>query len=264
MIGQKNLLKEIDRQLEDNTFPRFSIVVGERGSESDKIGVYIANHLKANCITVPDVKVDTIRTIIQESYKVASTTVYNIVNADTMSAQAQNALLKVTEEPPNKAYFIMTLEDEINTLPTIKSRGTIYHCDEYSKDEILEYYHTHYKGTEDDIIYSLCRTPGEVDILLEPKEFYEFMEKVVDNISEASGSNVFKIAEKVKFKDTDNGYDLIMFWRAFAQICFDRQDYERVALTSQFLSSVRIKALNKGMLFDKWILDIRRLSNGSN
>lgn len=263
MIGQKNLLQVIDNQLKSNTFPRFSIIVGKRGSENDKIAEYVANVMGANCVSSADVKVDTIRSIIQEAYKVSTVTVYNIINADNMSIQAQNSLLKLTEEPPNKAYIIMTLEDRLNTLPTIQSRGTIFYCDNYSKEEILKYYHDKYNESEDNIISSLCITPGEVDIISKPKEFYSYVEKVVDNISEVSGSNVFKIADKIQFKDTDTGYDLTMFWRAFSQICFDKGQYERVQTTSQYINLLRIKAINKAMLFDEWILDIRSLSNGS-
>ena len=263
MIGQKNLLRVIDHQLEDDTFPRFSIIVGYRGSEKDKIGNHIAKHLKANCITLPDVKVETIRTIIQESYKVVSCTVYNIVNADTMSIQAQNALLKVTEEPPNKAYFVMTLEDEANTLPTIRSRGTIYHCDNYTQAELVNYAEEKYGVFK---YCGICDTPGEIDLLHEMKEeeFYNYVEKVVNNISEVSGSNAFKIADKIKFKDTNEGYDLILFWKIFQCIAMEKQEYERIKITSKYLALLRIKSLNRQMLFDKWILDIRRLTNGSN
>lgn len=265
MIGQKNLLSLIDKQLSENSFPRFSIIIGERGSESDKIGVHIAKYLGANCINTEDVKVETIRTIIQSSYTVSTTTVYNIINADTMSIQAQNALLKVTEEPPNKAYFIMTFESDSNILPTIKSRGSVYSCDMYSSKELISYAEEKYSDTN--VIFSeLCNTPGEVDILhsMGVEEFYSYTEKVVDNISEVSGSNAFKIANKIKFKDTDEGYDILLFWKAFRKICFDKGLYERVRVTSIYLNMLRIKSLNRSMLFDKWILEIRRLPNGDN
>ena len=258
MIGQKNLLSIIDRQLFENSFPRFSIIIGKRGSESDKIGVHVAEHLGANCINVTDIKVDSIREVIQESYKVTSVSVYNIINADMMSAQAQNSLLKVTEEPPNKAYFIMTLEDESNTLPTIRSRGAIYHCDAYTQKELINYAEEKYGVFK---YCGICDTPGEIDILhdMNAEEFYSYVEKVVDNISVTNGSNAFKIAEKIKLKDTDDGYDLILFWKVFRAICFEREEYERARTTSLFLNIVRIKSLNRMMLFDRWILDIRKL-----
>lgn len=261
MIGQKNLLSILDRQLQEGNLPRFSIIVGPRGSESDKIGPYIASYMGANLINTTDVKVDTIRTIVQEAYKVSTITVYNIINADGMSVQAQNSLLKVTEEPPNKAYFVMTLEDENNTLPTIRSRGTIYHCDHYTQDELMNYAEEKYGVFK---YCGICDTPGEIDLLHEMKadEFYEYVQKVADNISTVNGSNAFKIANKIKFKDTDEGYDLVLFWKIFQCVSFDAGRYDRAKLTSTFLALLRTKTINRSMLFDKWILDIRRLPDG--
>ncbi|MBU1196007.1 MAG: DNA polymerase III subunit delta' [Proteobacteria bacterium] len=45
-----------------------------------------------------------------------------ILNSDKMNMQAQNALLKMLEEPPGKTFFILTATDESKLLPTIHSR----------------------------------------------------------------------------------------------------------------------------------------------
>jgi len=259
MVGQKTLLKILNHLIETDSFPKFCIIVGERGSEAGLIASEIYKKLDAHLVEVSDVKVDTIREIITEAYKVSTTTLYNIKNADMMSLQAKNSLLKVTEEPPNKSYFIMTVEDELNLLSTIKSRGSVFYTERYSADEILEYY-----GSEEnaDIIQALCETPGEVDIIRDnAKEFYDYVNKVVDNIASVSGSNAFKIADKIKFKDTDEGFDLILFLKAFKQICFDKELYTASLTTSEFLFMMNYKSINKQMLFDSWILEMRRIIN---
>lgn len=259
MIGQKNLLKILKRLIETDSFPKFSIIVGERGSEANLIAAELAKTLNAHLVDVPDVKVDTIRDVITEAYKVSAMTLYNIKDADGMSLQAKNSLLKVTEEPPNKSYFIMTVENDVNLLDTIKSRGAVFYTERYTADEILEYY-----GSDKDasIIKALCETPGEVDIIRDnADEFYSYVEKVVDNIAEVSGSNAFKIAEKIKFKDSDEGYDLILFLKAFKQICFDKEMFRASLTTSEFLNMMNVKSINKQMLFDSWILEMRRIIN---
>lgn len=48
-----------------------------------------------------------------------------IENADTMTIQAQNAMLKSLEEPPNHTIIILTLENEELLLPTIQTRCKI-------------------------------------------------------------------------------------------------------------------------------------------
>lgn len=266
MIGQKRLLNQIQQQIEDGTFPRFSIIVGKRGSETQQIGSYVAKLLDANLVYALDTKVDTIRDIILASYRVASTTVYNIINADAMSAQASNALLKITEEPPNKAYFIITVENPINLLSTIRSRGTTFYFDNYTSDEILDYYHSISDKDDTDVIKKLCDTPGEVDLLckMNTREFYDFVESVVENVAVVNGCNAFKIAQRIQFKDSDEGYDLMMFWKAFRQICFERNLISAIDCTGSYLSAVGIKSINKHMLFDAWLLDIRKVLDYGN
>lgn len=263
MIGQQDLINIIDRDIESDRLARFDIIVGERGSEKNEIGPYIADRLKANCVVVTEVKVDTIRTIIQEAYRVITPTVYVIVDADSISVQAQNALLKVTEEPPNKAYFVMTLEDETNTLPTIRSRGTVYHCDLYSQATLVQYAQDKYNGVEH---CELCSTPGEIDLLhsYNATEFYGYVQRVYGNIATVSGANCFKIADKIKLKDTDEGYDLTLFWKLFQYAAFEDSNYNRLKITSTYLGLLHKKAINRVMLFDQWILSIRKLGDGDN
>jgi hypothetical protein len=120
---------------------------------------------------------------------------------------------------------------------------------------------------ERQIVDDLCVTPGEVDLLMEmgPVEFYEYAEKVVDNVAVVSGANSFKIAQKIKFKDTDTDkYDLRLFWKAFMTICSSRlrEDPHRYAegikITSKYLQELRITGINKASTFDCWLLDIRK------
>lgn len=287
MIGQQHLQSQIKQLIDNGTFPRFSIFVGPRGSGKKTLIPEIAGMLFANYIRAMDVKIDTIREIIQQSYKVIDTTVYFIPDADNMSPAAKNALLKVTEEPPNNAYFIMTLEDVNNTLETIRSRGTTFHMNKYKPDEIFEYYWSlegsnimpHGMPNDAELVRELCETPGDVQTLVKMgvQNFYDYVQLVVDNIADVSLANSFKIPSKVALKDDVEGYDLRLFWKAFIRICFERSfdDIEdkfeeckhstsymyAAQVTSGYLSQLRVKGINKQMLMDNWIIDIRRTMN---
>lgn len=268
MIGQKNLLKQVFHQIDYNSFPRFSIFVGMPGDEKNKFAGQIAEYMRNGGlsviqITAPDCKVDTIRSLIEESYKCITQTIYSINDADEMSLQARNSLLKVTEEPPNQAYFVMTLNDLNNTLPTIKSRASVYHLDPYSYEELKEYIVKKSPSKIDalDILFGFCETPGDIDQVWEygVSEFYNFVCKVVDNIVQTSGSNALKIATSIQFKDTDpDKYDLRLFWKAFCFECSRRDYFKGVMVTSSYLSVLHTKSINKSMLFDMWIFDIRK------
>ncbi len=48
-----------------------------------------------------------------------------VAGADDMTEQAQNALLKVLEEPPDNTVFVLLAENSKSLLPTIRSRCII-------------------------------------------------------------------------------------------------------------------------------------------
>lgn len=275
MIGQKNLQSRIEQLIEKHTFPRFSILVGPKGSGKKTLAHelerlfnnwrVISDHV--NVYELPDVRIDTVREMITQSYKQVMTMLYIIPDADNMSNAAKNALLKVTEEPPNEAYFIMTLEDENNTLETIRSRGTVFHMDRYTPDEIFEYYWTVGDMPNDaELVREICETPGEVKKCIDMckgtiQSFYDYVQLVVDNIAEVSLANAFKIPSKVALKEDAEGYDLRLFWKAFMKVSFDAGRYNGIYTTAQYLQKLRVKGINRSMLMDNWILEIRELWN---
>ncbi|MEE0264722.1 MAG: hypothetical protein UD936_03760 [Acutalibacteraceae bacterium] len=75
------------------------------------------------------VNVEGIRSICSDVYikpNEAKTKVYIIPNADKMQVQAQNAFLKVLEEPPQNVLFILCCTSSQQLLQTIRSRATVY------------------------------------------------------------------------------------------------------------------------------------------
>lgn len=63
--------------------------------------------------------------------------VYLLENASSMTEQAQNALLKIMEEPPEYACFLLTCESAAQMLPTILSRVTVVSVGEVEREEAL-------------------------------------------------------------------------------------------------------------------------------
>ena len=282
MIGQFSLITKINQLLDNKTFPRFSIFTGSKGSGKDLIACNIANELTEIVVSVGS-KVDNIREMIQSTYKLSEPCTYIISNADNMSLAAKNALLKVTEEPPNNAYFIMTLRDENQTLETIRSRGTIFHLDSYTPAEIkkfaldnVEYNQIQYIQ----LFQDLCATPGDVkqlasyDIL----DFYDYVCLVFNNIDKVSGANAFKIGNRINFKDDSDKFDLQLFWRAFIHLSMEQyrtiiqngttisevvEDFkiylQWVRITQRYLQELNIGGINKTATFDSWLLEIREV-----
>lgn len=268
MIGQVNLLNELDDLIIRSKYPQFMILCGPSGSGKELISKYICNKLGATFISCGN-KVDEIRDIIQLAYGQIDKILYFFDHGDNMSPQARNALLKIVEEPPTNAYFILTTEDSNNVMPTLKSRGSIFNVDCYSPNDLIDYLNlNNYKPTNDeqDIIINICDTPGDIDkiVNLNIIDFYNFVNLVLDNLGQVSGVNAFKIASKIKFKEDDSApYDLQLFIKMLQYVATNRalnQNSFCLYEINKFCSLFRrrlSKTYNKSMNFDVWLLSIK-------
>ena len=78
-----------------------------------------------------EIYVDQIRDIVADACILpneAETKVYIIRDAGTMNAAAQNALLKILEEPPRFVAFILVADTAGELLETVRSRCVIRYC----------------------------------------------------------------------------------------------------------------------------------------
>lgn len=267
LIGQSNLINTLSGLVDSGKLPRLIILVGARGSGKglicDKIGEMLGVPV-VQCST----KAEDVRDIVDQSYKTGTSVLNVFRDIEEMSNAAKNALLKVVEEPPNGAYFAMTTRDINNSaLATIRSRGTVFYMDAYTKDDLIEYARSKYADVDIDDVCGVCETPYDIDMLMKfgADEFFEFVDKVVDNIATVSGSNSFKISGKIAFKaDDTKKYDLDLFLKIFIQKCSERitedpfKYADGIRITSKYLQDLAIAGINRQFVFDAWLLDIRR------
>ncbi|MGM9680256.1 MAG: ATP-binding protein [Eubacteriales bacterium] len=64
---------------------------------------------------------------------------YLLEDGGTMTVQAQNALLKLLEEPPGNVYFFLMCENAAALLPTVRSRAPTLRMQTFSSDELSDY-----------------------------------------------------------------------------------------------------------------------------
>ena len=86
------------------------------------------------------IKVDDLREIIRAlSYHASEGTrrVVLIENAQRMTAQSQNALLKSLEEPDGETTFLLTSSGETGLLPTVRSRCRVVRVQPWSESQII-------------------------------------------------------------------------------------------------------------------------------
>lgn len=105
--------------------------------------------------------------------------IFIIKNAHLMNETAQNSLLKVIEEPPEYAVFILLCENRNKILPTILSRCTSVLIPPLSNDEIFEIF-----GSKNEFLaaYSMGN-PGKFLSLSEDGEFLTLREEFFNKIT---------------------------------------------------------------------------------
>lgn len=111
-------------------------------------------------LSKPIIKVEKIRELLQ-SLSLASLGAARVViidQAQTLNAQASNALLKTLEEPTENIFFILIANDDKQFLPTIRSRTQVMRFSALTYDEIKQV-----KPNLPDWIYRSSR--GQIDRL---------------------------------------------------------------------------------------------------
>lgn len=263
MIGQNNNKQFINNLIANNKLPRFIIISGTRVSGKATLANYIAQQLTAPLIEA-ETGVNGVRDIISQAYKSPIPICYLIRHADELSKSALNALLKVTEEPPKQAYFILTTNNYGNLLDTLKSRGTTIRMEPYSQHDL-------WRADKSGQLIDYCDTVGKIRETVESgdkAEMIAFCNSVLDNISRVTLTNALKIGSKIQFKDTDTDkYPIPMFFDMMKSVCRSRMIQHRheedlfghiryYQIACEYASKMQAKSVKKDALFDRFIIDM--------
>ncbi len=95
--------------------------------------------------------VDAVREIRESAYikpNDLAVKIYIIRDADKMTEQAQNALLKLFEEPPHGVYFLLLTSDVTAMLPTVRSRAPELRCEIFDHSTLERLLTEHSKKAE--------------------------------------------------------------------------------------------------------------------
>lgn len=210
MIGQKSNIETLIKWRLNKSVPRFIIIHGNTGSGRLTLAKVIMKTMGATGVILGN-SIENVREAIDNAYTVTETTFYIFRNADDMRTEAKNALLKVVEEPPNNAYFIMTVQNIDNMLGTIKSRGTLIKMQPYSLEEKMEF-------TEDERLLKYCSNIGQMkDVDKNQLDLaVETVKNVISGLSKKSGTIVLKSCTILRTKQTETEkLDCNLFMRVF-------------------------------------------------
>lgn len=189
-VGNGEVLSRISNMLKTDRLPHAVIIEGAQGSGRRTLAKMIARAAactgdNAPCgkcssclagqspdvtIVLPEksaITVDQIRAVRSDAYIVPTQSkkrVFIIPNAQLMNAQAQNALLKVLEEPPQAAMFILTCNYTRQLLGTVVSRSAVFSLSAPTTDEAVQYILANHPQYDEGEVRSACRggTIGDV------------------------------------------------------------------------------------------------------
>lgn len=281
VVGHKDILKYISSAVENNRVSHAYILNGERGSGKKMLANLFAmtllcetgdnepcgkchsckqaesgnhpdiirvTHEKPNSISVDDIRTQVNNTVDIKSYQ-GPYKVYIIPQADMMTPQAQNAILKTIEEPPSYAVFLLLTENAETLLPTINSRCVMLKLRNI-KDTLIKKYLMENLEIPDykaDMCTAFAQgNMGRAIMLANSDHFNEIREEAVQLLKHISEMELNEIVAAVKnisvYKLEITDYlDIIMIWYRDVLLYKATKEIDKVVFKDQ-LQSIKEQA----------------------
>ena len=281
VVGHKDILKYISSAVENNRVSHAYILNGERGSGKKMLANLFAmtllcetgdnepcgkchsckqaesgnhpdiirvTHEKPNSISVDDIRTQVNNTVDIKPYQ-GPYKVYIIPQADMMTPQAQNAILKTIEEPPSYAVFLLLTENAETLLPTINSRCVMLKLHNI-KDTLIKKYLMENLEIPDykaDMCTAFAQgNMGRAIMLANSDHFNEIREEAVQLLKHISEMELNEIVAAVKnisvYKLEITDYlDIIMIWYRDVLLYKATKEIDKVVFKDQ-LQSIKEQA----------------------
>ena len=227
IIGNEPIKNELKRAVDENKVSHSYMFVGIEGIGKQMIAKEFAQivlctneeekgcHQCKSCVEFmshnhpdflylePDgssIKIEQIRYLqrkIQEKPIISNKKVYIINDADKMTAEAQNCLLKTLEEPPEYSTIILVGSNENAFLNTIKSRCMKISFQPIETKYIKQYMEETYGMTNisQNMLDAFQGSIGKAIILKDKKEQYESIEGMIEKLDKTDMTELIKLGE---------------------------------------------------------------------
>ena len=196
-IGYEKIIQGFFRRVDKGTLSHAHLIIGPNGIGKSILARIFALKIlnKDKDIDYVDIinyrpskasmGVDEVREIIEEVSKrpyEGDKKVIIIHEGSKLTIQAQNALLKTIEEPPEGVYIILLAESLETLLDTIKSRCQVYKLTPLNNRQMEMYINTLGRYSEEEIRASLAYgegIPGKAERLLNDSNLSELREVIM-------------------------------------------------------------------------------------
>ena len=197
-IGYEKIIQGFFRRVDKGTLSHAHLIIGPNGIGKSILARIFALKIlnKDKDIDYVDIinyrpskasmGVDEVREIIEEVSKrpyEGDKKVIIIHEGSKLTVQAQNALLKTIEEPPQGVYIILLAESLETLLDTIKSRCQVYKLTPLNNKQMEMYINTLGRYSEEEIRASLAYgegIPGKAERLLNDSNLSELREVIMN------------------------------------------------------------------------------------
>lgn len=259
-IGNEKVIDRLSKLMESGRFPHALIIEGEEGIGKKTLAKDIACALvcrgndkpcgecsqckKAIGAIHPDISeyipagtansfhVDTVRNIINDAYvqpNEADYKIYILANAHCMNQNAQNALLKILEEPPKYVVFILTTNSKSALLSTVLSRSVCVSLEGVDIERAANYITSHCENVD----YNTAKKTVET--------FNGNIGKAIDSLQDSKTSELVDVCNKIcKPLATSNEYEMMTLCSVF------QKDRQGVVFACDLLKSIFRDALFAG------------------
>lgn len=253
IIGQESIKKHLQTAIKTGNLPHAYIINGEYGSGRQTIASALAKTIQCQSKTDdtdacgvctsckqaeshnhPDIKyithdktsisVNDIREQLNNDISIkpysSEYKIYIIPDANKMTEQAQNALLKTIEEPPVYAIIILLTENCDSLLPTIRSRCVTLTMNPVEKDKICTYLENKFQlePEQAQIAANYCQgNIGKAIRFASSSDFIEMKNQVLKLLKNLDSMDIASIIDTIKefstHKNDINDYlDLMLLW----------------------------------------------------
>ena len=257
--GQDNIKSFLKQSVSDNRTMHAIIIEGERGTGKRTLAKLFATallceekedrpcgkcrhcilakgnnhpdiitvmHEKPNLISVDEIRSQVVGDVLIKPFY-NKKKIYIIPDAWKMNVNAQNALLKTIEEPPDYVVVILLTENKNALLPTILSRCTGFSLNPLSDKTVTDHLIRKYDINEEKAKVSASLARGSIGRALEmaqSEDFDQIYKDTVDflkNADETGFSQLFAKAKDLasRKEEIDTVLDLILLWYRDMLIC---------------------------------------------
>lgn len=212
-----------------------SCVQAESGNNPDIIWI---KHEKPNSIGVDDIREQLISDMQIKPYN-GRFKIYIIDEAEKLTVQAQNALLKTIEEPPAYGIVIMLTTNADIFLQTILSRCVVLDLKPLSNDIVISYLKRNVGASDYEYKFAASFAQGRIGrakTILESSDFEQLKQDVLHIVKNAGTMSTVDIMSIVKNVEKnklmiDDYLDMMAMWYRDVLIFKSTNDTNRVAFT---------------------------------